>query len=101
MARKKKGKYGDYFQDKCKIADPICTFIFSALVVITTFTVMWTALRVLMEGTPPDVSYSEVKKDLESIQGVRQAHSLHLWSLTTQKAALAVHLAVGQFPAAK
>ena len=33
------------------IADPICTFIFAVLVVITTLTVMRDAVHVLMEGT--------------------------------------------------
>lgn len=34
---------------------------------------------------------------LESIEGVVAAHSLHIWSLTVNKAALAVHLAIGQY----
>ena len=33
------------------IADPICTFIFAVLVVVTTLTVMRDAVHVLMEGT--------------------------------------------------
>ena len=34
---------------------------------------------------------------LESIEGVVAAHSLHIWSLTVNKAALAVHLAIGRY----
>jgi zinc transporter 2 len=33
-----------------KLADPICTFVFSVLVLITTMTVMRDAVIVLMEG---------------------------------------------------
>ena len=37
------------------------------------------------------------KAGLESIEGVVAAHSLHIWSLTVNKAALAVHLAVSKY----
>ena len=33
------------------LADPICTFVFSVLVLFSTLTVLRDALRVLMEGT--------------------------------------------------
>uniref|UniRef100_A0A914VVU7 Solute carrier family 30 member 2 n=1 Tax=Plectus sambesii TaxID=2011161 RepID=A0A914VVU7_9BILA len=77
-----------------KLADPVCTFLFSALVLITTLMVMRDAVLVLMEGTPRDVSYAAVKNDLQKIEGVLAAHSLHMWSLTMDKAALSVHLAI-------
>ena len=44
------------------------------------------------------MDYTAVKNDLESIEGVIAAHSLHLWSLTTSTCALAVHLAIGEYP---
>jgi zinc transporter 2 len=37
-------------QPKWTIADPICTFIFCVLVLISTLNVLKDALRVLMEG---------------------------------------------------
>jgi zinc transporter 2 len=49
----------------------------------------------IASGTPRDVSYKAVKNDLQKIKGVKAAHSLHMWSLTMDKAALAVHLAIG------
>lgn len=49
----------------------------------------------LWPGTPKDIKYNNVKLALESIEGVVAAHSLHIWSLTVNKAALAVHLAIG------
>ena len=46
-------------------------------------------------GTPKNINYNNVKMSLENIEGVVAAHSLHIWSLTVNKAALAVHLAIG------
>lgn len=77
-----------------KLVDPICTFIFSILVVFTTFNIMKDAVVVLMEGFPSGLDYNSIKKSLENIDGVKMSHSLHIWSLTLNKNALAVHLAV-------
>lgn len=82
------------FYPQYKIADPICTFIFSALVLFTTISIMRDAVWVLMEGFPRNLSYSEILSMLKKIDGVQAAHSLHIWSLTTDKNALAVHLAI-------
>ena len=34
-----------------------------------------------------------MKADLQEVAGVKQAHSLHIWSLTTTRTALSAHLA--------
>eukprot|EP00731_Ephydatia_muelleri_P013414 Em0007g724a len=52
------------------------------------------ALLVLMEATPRHVNYEEVKRDLGKVAGVKHAHSLHIWSLTLTRTALAAHLAL-------
>ncbi|CAF1172374.1 unnamed protein product [Adineta steineri] len=77
-----------------KLADPICTFAFSVLVLITTITIMRDIVLVLMEGVPSNVDYTQVVEDLMHVFGVRNAHSLHIWSLSTQKIALSVHIAI-------
>uniref|UniRef100_L7M7D9 Putative zn2+ transporter n=1 Tax=Rhipicephalus pulchellus TaxID=72859 RepID=L7M7D9_RHIPC len=82
------------YNSQYKIADPICTFIFSALVLFTTVSILRDAVFILMEGFPRDLSYNTVKSALQGIKGVRMAHSLHVWSLTANRCALAVHLAV-------
>jgi len=47
-------------------------------------------------AVPSNVSYSQVVDDLLELPGVRNAHSLHIWSLSIQRAALSVHLAIGK-----
>jgi zinc transporter 2 len=41
-----------YFKPEWKRADPICTFLFSILVIFTTIPVMADCIKVLMEGVP-------------------------------------------------
>ena len=45
-------------------------------------------------GTPSHIDYEDVKADLQEVAGVKQAHSLHIWSLTTTRTALSAHLAM-------
>ena len=50
------------------------------------------SIFVSIKGTPKHLDYEEVKGDLTSVQGVKQAHSLHIWSLTLNRTALSAHL---------
>ncbi|KRY32920.1 Zinc transporter 2 [Trichinella spiralis] len=83
-----------YYKPDLTIVDPICTFIFSVLVLITTVNIVKDVLNVLMEGSPRSISFNEVFSTLRSIEGVEKVHDLHIWSLTMDKIALSVHLAV-------
>ncbi|CAN0266965.1 unnamed protein product [Lampetra planeri] len=83
-----------YFKPNLKIADPICTFIFSVIVLATTISILRDVLRVLMEGTPKGIDFNEVKASLLAVPGVRDLHSLHLWALTMNQPVLSVHIAI-------
>ena len=83
-----------YYYPRLTYIDPICTFLFSVLVLLTTLRIFRDALHILMEGSPRGVSYEEVKEDLENINGVKMAHGLHIWCLTLGRIALAVHLVI-------
>nr|XP_022292893.1 zinc transporter 2-like [Crassostrea virginica]XP_022292903.1 zinc transporter 2-like [Crassostrea virginica] len=83
-----------WFKPEWKIADPICTFLFSILVVFTTMHIVKDIMLVLMEGAPRTVDFTDVTQSLLEIQGVREVHDLRMWSLSMNKIAMAVHLAV-------
>ncbi|CAG8555319.1 7613_t:CDS:2 [Cetraspora pellucida] len=70
--------------------DPICTFIFSALVMITTYGVFRSSIRVLMEATPLHIDSFAVRRDLEAIKGVESVHDLHIWDLTVGRPTMPV-----------
>ncbi|CAD5225897.1 unnamed protein product [Bursaphelenchus okinawaensis] len=74
------------------LADPICTFMFGILVLLTTHGVFKDTILVLMEATPHHVSMTKVDEDLTSIDGVYGVHSLRIWSLKLDSTAISVHL---------
>ncbi|GMT17368.1 hypothetical protein PFISCL1PPCAC_8665, partial [Pristionchus fissidentatus] len=77
-----------------QIADPICTFVFSIIVLFTTITVLKDIFYVLMEATPTHIDYASLRTDLAKLDNVAAVHDLHVWSLNMEKSALSVHLAV-------
>nr|CAI5849832.1 unnamed protein product [Callosobruchus analis] len=78
-----------------KMADPICTLIFSVIVICTTIRVGKDSLWYLIEGSP--MNTSQLKQELSKLTSVKHVHSLHVWSLAPGKNAVAVHLAVDPY----
>ncbi|XP_062267733.1 zinc transporter 2 isoform X1 [Platichthys flesus] len=83
-----------YFRPEYKVADPICTFLFSVFVLCTTVTILRDVFRILLEGSPKGIEFNSVKEVLLSVDAVKSMHCLHLWALTLGQALVSVHLAV-------
>ncbi|XP_026275450.1 zinc transporter 2 isoform X2 [Frankliniella occidentalis] len=83
-----------YFKPNWIIVDPICTFIFSGLVLITTIAIIRDTIVVLMEGIPRDVDFNAVLDTFMKIDGVVRVHNLRIWALSLEKTALSAHLAI-------
>jgi len=75
-----------------KPIDPIITIFFSLLMLISSWQLVKEAVGVLMESTPPSINSDDVKRDLENLPTVKEAHDLHLWTVSSGRLALSVHL---------
>uniref|UniRef100_A0A8C2WEJ3 Proton-coupled zinc antiporter SLC30A8 n=1 Tax=Cyclopterus lumpus TaxID=8103 RepID=A0A8C2WEJ3_CYCLU len=85
-----------FFKPEYKMADPICTFLFSIFVLCTTITILRDILVVLMNGTPAGIKYSEVRDGLLAVKGVKAVHNLHIWALTMNQTVLSAHVAIDE-----
>jgi zinc transporter 2 len=81
-----------YYDERLWFLDPICTLFFACIVFYTTRITFWHCCEILMEVTPDDFEPREVEKALGKIEGVNFVHDLHIWSLSSSKHALIVHL---------
>ncbi|TFK12469.1 ubiquitin thioesterase OTUB1 [Platysternon megacephalum] len=81
-----------FFKPEYKIADPVCTFVFSIFVLATTITILRDILLVLMEGTPKGFNYDAVRERILAVNKVESIHNLHLWSLTMNQVILSAHV---------
>jgi len=51
-----------WYWPEAKIVDPICTYLFSILVIFTTIPVFRDCIQVLMESTPKDIDLKVIEK---------------------------------------
>ncbi|XP_074145645.1 putative proton-coupled zinc antiporter SLC30A4 [Sminthopsis crassicaudata] len=80
------------FKPEYKIADPICTYIFSLLVAFTTFRIIWDTVVIILEGVPSHLNIDHIKEALMKIEDVHSVEDINLWSLTSGKTTAIVHL---------
>jgi zinc transporter 2 len=57
-----------YIKPEYSLADPICTFLFSILVMLTTVNVVKDCVRVLMEASPKGVNVEKLINDIEKVR---------------------------------
>ncbi len=53
-----------YFRPDLTIFDPVCTFIFSVIVLITTFNITKQCISILMEAAPENVDIDKIKDEI-------------------------------------
>ena len=61
-------------------------------VVPRTLTLLKSSINILLEGVPEGVDLAQVEAALLAVPGVRSLHDLHVWSVTSGKTMLTVHL---------
>jgi Co/Zn/Cd efflux system component len=59
--------------------------MFSVIVVITTIPIVKECIITIMEAKPDDFNYSELKKTVNSIHGVKEIKCIHIFCLSTDK----------------
>jgi cobalt-zinc-cadmium efflux system protein len=72
--------------------DPIISILFSLGIIYGSGKIIRQTIAVLMESTPEGIDPTAIEKDLKSIQGVKEVHDLHIWSVSVKKVALSAHL---------
>lgn len=80
------------FKPEYKIADPICTYVFSLLVAFTTFRIIWDTVVIILEGVPRHLPVDYIKEALMKIEDVHSVEDLNVWSLTSGKPMAIAHI---------
>jgi cobalt-zinc-cadmium efflux system protein len=76
------------------VADPIISVIVALLILKSAWGVIKQSVHILMEGTPLMIDQVEVKNVLEGIEGVKNVHDLHIWTITSGLDSLSCHLLI-------
>ncbi|KAH8236323.1 hypothetical protein KR032_004006 [Drosophila birchii] len=83
------------FCPSAKYADPMCTLLFSVIVILTTVQLFRESVSILLDAVPPNLCLQSLQSDLESLEGVRSVHHLNVWQHTSEHRVLMVHIVIG------
>ena len=73
-------------------ADPIAGMVIGVLILLGSWRLIKEPVDVLMEAAPSGLDVEEVGNVMASVEGVREVHDLHVWTVTSGFPALAAHV---------
>lgn len=74
--------------------DTVLTLVIAGYVLWQGFAMLPKIIHLLMEGTPDHLSIDEVIRSMESIEGVKNVHHVHIWQLDEHLNAMEAHVVV-------
>ena len=75
-------------------ADPICTYLFSIIVGVTTIPIIKNCVKIIMEGTPKNISLEMLTNDILNLdpENIIDVHDLHVWQIAQGRNTMSAHL---------
>lgn len=73
-------------------ADAVASIVIGVLILPRAWSLLRDVVRVLLEGTPPDVDLGQVRRHIVSQPGVVDVHDLHVWTITSGVPVLSAHV---------
>lgn len=74
------------------LIDPILGMAFGFVLLWASWGILRDSMRLLMEATPGEIDLNEVIEALDGMEGVRDAHHVHAWTLTSGRNVFSGHL---------
>ncbi|HBY43727.1 MULTISPECIES: cation diffusion facilitator family transporter [unclassified Brevundimonas] len=78
------------------LIDPLLGMAFGFVLIWASWGILRDAAHLLMEGTPPGVSLSQITEALAEVEGVADVHHAHAWALTSGKHVFSSHIRVSK-----
>jgi cobalt-zinc-cadmium efflux system protein len=79
--------------------DPILGMAFGVVLFWASWSIIRSALRILLQGTPDDLDLDAAMAAIQSIDGVEDIHHVHAWSVTSGRNVFSAHIRVGDLTA--
>lgn len=74
--------------------DPLLGMAFGVVLLWASWTILRSALRILLQGTPDSLDLDAVITALSQVPGVRDVHHVHAWTITSGRTVFSAHLHV-------
>ena len=78
--------------------DPTISVLIAIVIAFGALGVIRETLNILLEATPKGVETTQLADDMLRVSGVREAHDLHVWTITSGVLALSCHVVIDDVP---
>lgn len=75
-------------------ADAVASIAIGLMILPRTWSLLRSAIDVLLEATPRGVDLDDVRQHIEEVDGVQSCHDLHAWTITSGMNVLSAHVVV-------
>ncbi len=75
-------------------ADAVASLVIAAMIVPRAVSLLREVVEVLLESTPRDVDLDELRTHILGVEGVREVHDLHVWTITSGMPVMSAHIVV-------
>ncbi|HXZ05706.1 MAG TPA: cation diffusion facilitator family transporter [Ktedonobacteraceae bacterium] len=80
------------------IVDPLLSVGIAVLIAIGAWQILRETTDILLESVPKGISMPGLVKDMKSVEGIKDVHDLHVWSITSNMYALSCHALIDNLP---
>jgi cobalt-zinc-cadmium efflux system protein len=76
------------------VVDPIVSLIIAFIILLSTWSLLSSSLRLIVDGTPEGIEPDEIQQLLANEEHVKEVHHLHIWAISTTDNALTAHVVI-------
>jgi cobalt-zinc-cadmium efflux system protein len=76
------------------VVDPIASLIIAFIILLSTWSLLSSSLRLIVDGTPEGIEPDEIQQLLANEEHVNEVHHLHIWAISTTDNALTAHVVI-------
>lgn len=80
------------------LVDPLIALLIAGMVVWSALGVIGDSLNILLESLPKGMTVRDVARAMLDVEGVREVHDVHIWSLNNRSHAIACHVRILDMP---
>ena len=72
--------------------DPAVSIAISLVIIVGTWGLLRDSVNLALHAVPAHIEPAKVKAFLKTMEGVKEAHDLHIWAMSTSEVAMSAHL---------
>ncbi|MBW1766549.1 MAG: cation transporter [Deltaproteobacteria bacterium] len=76
------------------VVDPLIGIFIGMLILRGAYALVRESIDIFLEATPKDINVEKMLDDLRKIEGVKEIHHLHLWTITSGMYAMSAHVLI-------